>query len=301
MPNLDQLRGSMPPLVTPFRSGKVDEKAYASLVEFQIAEGSHGILVNGTTSEHTTLAVAERNRLVDVAIEAARGRIPVVAATGTQSLADTKALTDHAVKAGADALLIVTPAYIRAPQRGLIEYFLEVTRPYDIPWMIYHTPGRAAVSVTVDTVASLRERSRTFVGVKHASEDIGFVSECMVRFGPEFRVFIGLDEQSFPMMAVGACGLMTATGNIVPRLLVELCAAMGKNDMAKARAIHERLLPLNRAIFFDTNPIPLKYMMKRLGLLDDNEHRLPMVRATPETEARLDEVLRHAGVEPAMA
>jgi 4-hydroxy-tetrahydrodipicolinate synthase len=292
----DKLRGSIPPLVTPFRAGKIDEQAYAKLVEFQVAQGSNGILVNGTTSEPTTLAIEERNRLVDVAMETARRRIPVIAATGSQSLADTQALAAHAARAGVDALLIVTPYYIRPPQRGLIEYFLEVAKPHETPWMVYHTPGRAAVGVTIETLAMLRDLSKTFVGVKHASDDIGFVSECMIEFGPEFRVFVGLDELSFPMMAVGACGLMTATGNIAPRPLAKLCEAVSKNDLTKARTVHHWLFPVNKAIFFDTNPIPLKYMMKRLGLLADNEHRLPLAPATPDVARRLDDVLHRSGL-----
>ena len=154
-----QLKGSIPPLITPFRHGEIDVDGYAGLVNFQVEEGSHGVLVNGTTSEPSTLTVAERNRLIDVAMETVAGRIPVVAATGSQSLAETQALTAHAVQAGVDALLIVTPYYIRPPQRGLIEYYLEVTDGCELPWMIYHIPGRTAVSVTLDTIAELRERS----------------------------------------------------------------------------------------------------------------------------------------------
>ena len=291
---LDKLKGSMPPLVTPFRRGMVDEAAYARLVERQIAEGGHGIVVNGTTSEPSTLTVNERNRLVDVAMEVANKRVPVVAATGSQSLAETQALTAHAARAKVDALLIVTPYYSRPPQRGLIEYYLEVTKPYDIPWMVYHIPGRAAVSVTIETLTTLKERSRTFIGMKHAVNDMGFVSDCLARFGPDFRIFVGLEELSFPMMAVGACGLMNAVGNIAPRPLAELCEAVWKNDLALARQLHEQLLEINQAVFFDTNPIPMKYMMKRLGLLEENEHRLPMMPATPELAARLDGVLRRS-------
>ncbi len=291
---LDKLKGSMPPLVTPFRRGMVDEAAYARLVERQIAEGGHGIVVNGTTSEPSTLTVDERNRLVDVAMEVANKRVPVVAATGSQSLAETQALTAHAARAKVDALLIVTPYYSRPPQRGLIEYYLEVTKPYDIPWMVYHIPGRAAVSVTIETLTTLKERSRTFIGMKHAINDMGFVSDCLARFGPDFRIFVGLEELSFPMMAVGACGLMNAVGNIAPRPLAELCEAVWKNDLALARQLHEQLLEINQAVFFDTNPIPMKYMMKRLGLLEENEHRLPMMPATPELAARLDGVLRRS-------
>jgi 4-hydroxy-tetrahydrodipicolinate synthase len=293
--DLSRLAGSIPPLITPFRDGAVDLDAYAKLVEFHVENGSDGILVNGTTSEPSTLTVAERNALVDAALAAARGKIPVVAATGSQSLAETEALTAHAVAAGVAALLVVTPYYVRPPQRGLIEYYLAVTREYDVPWMIYHIPGRTAVSVSLDTVLELARRSSTFVGMKHAVNDLAFVSDVLAAL-PEFRIFVGLEELSFPMMAVGAVGLMNAVGNLHPRILADLCLAVGTGDLRRARALHQRMLELNKAVFFDTNPIPIKYMMKRLGLIATNEHRLPMVPATPELERRLDDVLEQSGL-----
>ena len=294
--NDDFLIGSIPPLITPFRDGEVDTEAYAGLVEFQIKDGSHGILVNGTTAEPSSLTIEERNRLVDVAVEATRGRVPVVAATGSQSLAETKALTDHAVKAGADALLIVTPYYAKPPQRGLIDYYLEVIEGIDLPWMVYHIPGRTAVSVSLDTLRALSAASPTFVGMKHAVNDLGFCSECLAEFGEDFRIFVGLEELSFPMMAVGAKGLMNAVGNLRPGVLAAMCQAVFDNDLAGARRMHQDLLEINKSVFFDTNPIPMKYMMRRLGIIPTNEHRLPMTPATPELERRLDEVLRNAGL-----
>lgn len=293
---LDRLKGSIPPLITPFRDGEVDYDAYARLVEFQIENGSHGVLVNGTTAEPSTLAVEERNRLVDVAMQVVAGRIPVVAATGSQSMHETRRLTEHAAKAGADALLIVTPYYIRPPQRGLIAYYLELATLTELPWMIYHIPGRAAVSVNIDTLKTLRERSPTFVGMKHAVNDLALVSACHAALGPEFKIFVGLEELSFPMMAVGACGLMNAVGNLRPRMLSDLCEALWRGDLPGAQALHHRLFEVNQAVFFDTNPIPMKYMMRRLGLLERNEHRLPMISATAELERRLDAVLERAGL-----
>ena len=291
---LDSLKGSIPPLVTPFRNGEVDYDAYAQLVSFQIRNGSHGILVNGTTAEPSTLTAEERNRLVDIAVEVAAKKVPVVAATGSQSLRETRLLTEHAAKAGADALLIVTPYYIKPPQRGLIAYYLELAAISALPWMIYHIPGRTAVSVTIDTLKELRARSPTFVGMKHAVNDLGFVSEALSALGRDFRIFVGLEELSFPMMAVGACGLMNAVGNLQPQILSQLCEAIWESDLIQAQALHHQLLEINQAVFFDTNPIPIKYMMKRLGILPANEHRLPMVPATPELERRLDGVLRRA-------
>ncbi|HZD53026.1 MAG TPA: 4-hydroxy-tetrahydrodipicolinate synthase [Woeseiaceae bacterium] len=291
-----RLRGSIPPLVTPFRGEAVDYGAYADLCEYQLRQGSHGILVNGTTAEPSTLTVEERNRLVDVAVEAVGGRLPIVAATGSQSLAETETLTAHAVRSGADALLIVTPYYLRPPQRGLIKYYLHLAGAHETPWMVYHIPGRTAVGVTLDTLAALRERSPTFVGMKHAVNDLGFASAALARLGSDFRIFVGLEELSFPMMAIGACGLMNAVGNLRPDALAELCDAVDAGDLPRARGLHERLLELNQAVFFDTNPIPVKYLMKRLGLLSENSHRLPNAPATRELEKRLDGVLERAGL-----
>lgn len=293
---LDALKGSIPPIVTPFRDGEVDYDAYAKLVAFQIENGSHGILVNGTTAEPSTLTIDERNRLVDVAVRVAAKRVLVVAATGSQSLKETVQLTEFAAKTGVDALLIVTPYYIRPPQRGLIAYYLELARICDLPWMVYHIPGRAAVNVTIETLKELKSASPRFVGMKHAVNDLALVTECLSAFGPDFRIFVGLEELSFPMMAVGACGLMNAVGNLRPRILADLCEAVWRNDMARARELHYQLFEINQAVFYDTNPIPMKYMMKRLGILPANEHRLPMMAASAELERRLDGVLRRAGL-----
>jgi len=290
------LKGSIPPLITPFRDGEVDYEAYARLVAFQVKNGSHGVLVNGTTAEPSTLTVQERNRLVDVAVQAAAGRIPVVAATGSQSLLESRQLTEHAAQAGVDALLIVTPYYVRPPQRGLVAYYAELASISDLPWMVYHIPGRTAVSVTIETLKALKERCPHFVGMKHAVNDLAFVSECIAAFGPEFKIFVGLEELSFPMMATGACGLMNAVGNLQPQLLAELCEAVWRSDLPAASGLHHRLFEINQAVFYDTNPIPIKYMMRRLGLLAVNEHRLPMVPALPELERRLDAVLKRAGM-----
>ena len=292
----DFLKGSIPPLITPFKNGKVDYDAYAGLVEFQVKNGSHGILVNGTTSEPSTLTTEERNRTVDVAIEAAAGKVTIVAATGSQSLAESEALTAHADKAGADALLIVTPYYIRPSQRGLVAYYGEVAKRTKKPWMIYHIPGRAAVSVTLDTLDKISTANPHFVGMKHAVDDLGFVSTCLDHFGMDFRIFVGLEDLSYPMMTVGACGLMNAVGNLMPKQLAKMCELVWQGNMKEAQKIHYQLFEINQAVFYDTNPQPMKYMMKRLGIMPKNEHRLPMMPASKELEKRLDGVLDRAGL-----
>ena len=292
----DFLRGSYPPLVTPFRDGAVDCDAFARLVELQIAEGSHGLVVAGTTSEPSTLTLDERARLLDVAIATARGRIPVVAATGSQSHAETVELCARAERSGADALLVVTPYYIRPPQRGLVEYYVDLGARTRLPLLIYHIPGRAAVSMELDTILRIAEKVPHLVGMKHAVNDLDLVSDVLERLGPEFRVHVGLEALSFPMLCLGASGMMNAVGNLAPRKVARLYEEVAAGRLEAARALHFELLELNRAVFFDTNPIPMKYMMKRIGLLERNEHRLPMVPATPELEKRLDAVLERAGL-----
>jgi len=296
MGNLARLKGSIPPIVTPIKGGSVDYDAYARLVEFQVNEGSHGILVNGTTAEPSTLTTKERNKLVDIAMETVNQQLPVIAATGSQSYEETKFLTQHAVKAGVDALLIVTPYYIKPPQRGLIEYYLKLANQHETPWMIYHIPGRTAINVTLETMLKLRSKSKTFVGMKHAVNDLGFVTECLAGLGKDFKIFVGLEELSFPMMAIGACGLMNAVGNLRPKILSDMCEAIWEKDMDRGQKLHQQLLEINQAVFYDTNPIPIKYMMKRLGIMPNNEHRLPMIAATKELEQKLDNVLKRAGL-----
>jgi 4-hydroxy-tetrahydrodipicolinate synthase len=263
-PDLARLRGSIPPLITPFKNGEVDYDAYAALVNFQIDEGSHGILVNGTTAEPSTLTTEERNRLVTLAIEVTAGRVPVVAATGSQSLAESRALTEHSVAAGADSLLIVTPYYIKPPQRGLVAYYLELAKGHDVPWMIYHIPGHTAVGVTLNTLKACKDKSPTFVGIKHAVNDLGFVSECLHEFGADFKVFVGLEELSFPMMAVGACGLMNAVGNLRPGVLAQMCEAVDAGDVATARALRPAARDQQDPCS-STQAIPMKYLMKKPG------------------------------------
>src|SRR5947208_6492752 len=208
------LRGSYTPLVTPFRDGKVDFDKYAEMIERQVREGSHGVVVNGTTAEPSSLTIEERCELVKVAVKTVAQRIPVVAATGSQSLAETIELTVRAEEAGADALLVVTPYYIKPPQRGLIEYFVEIGKRTALPLMIYHIPGRAAVSITPATLAKIAERLPNLVGLKHAANDLEYLTETLALLGSEFRIFCGLEALSLPMLAIGAAGLMNAVGNL---------------------------------------------------------------------------------------
>jgi len=296
---IGQLRGSYPPLVTPFGDdGSIDEATFSALVERQCAEGSDGIVVTGTTGEPSVLTLEERARLVRLAVETARGRLPVVAATGSQSHAETVWLTDRAVESGADAVLVVTPYYVRPPQRGLVEYFVDIAGRTSLPFLIYHIPGRAAVSLELDSLAAIVERAPNVVGLKHASADLEYITGALQRVGPDFRIFAGLEHLSLPMLTIGAAGLVNAVGNLVPPRVAALCSAVASNDLQGARRIHDELAEVNAAVFFDTNPIAIKYMMRRMGILPSNAHRLPMMPATPDLARRLDGVLERAGLLP---
>ena len=291
------LKGSVPPLVTPFRSGEVDYPAYAALLETVVAGGSHGVVVNGTTAEPTTLTLTERTDLVKCAVDRVAGRVPVVAATGAQSFKDTVQLTREATAAGADALLILTPYFIKPPVRGMIEYFKAVAGETSLPILIYHIPGRSGVTMPATAIAELSALAPSVVGVKHASTDLAFVTE-LLTLKPDCRIFAGLEDLSFPMMAVGAVGMMNAAGNVVPRRIAALAEAALAGDWSRAATLHRELFTLNQAIFWDTNPVPLKYMLKRMNLLFDNEHRLPMCGPTPEVARRLDQLLDEIGLLP---
>lgn len=290
------LRGSYPPLVTPFRDGDIDTEAYAELVERQVSAGSQGVVVCGTSGEPSVLTVQERQRLAEVAIATAAGRIEVVVATGSQSHAETVALTEHADASGADGMLVVTPYYIRPPKRGLVAYFVDIAGRSELPLLLYHIPGRTAVGVDMEVLSGIADGAPTFVGMKHAVADLGLVTEALVEFGPAFRIFVGLEELSYPMLALGATGSVNAVANVVPERIVALHEAVDHGTFADARRLHQELFDLNRAVFFDTNPIAVKYMMRRLGILAVNEHRLPLCPPTPEVEARLDAVLVDAGL-----
>ena len=291
------LKGSFPPVVTPFKDdGSVDYDTYAKLIDFHAKGGSAGVVVTGTTGEPSVLTPDERTELLKVAVRAANKRIQVVAATGTQNHADTVTMTTAAEKAGADALLIVTPYFIRPPQRGLEAYYLDLCRRTDLPVMIYHIPGRAAVNVTAETVVRIAQAAPNLVGIKHAVNELNLVSDLIAKLGTEFRIHVGLEDLSFPMVCLGAHGLMNAVGTLLPGKVQELYAATARGDLARGRALHYELWELNQAIFFDTNPIPMKYMMLRMGLLPNENHRLPMVPTTPELRARLDGVLTRAGL-----
>jgi 4-hydroxy-tetrahydrodipicolinate synthase len=289
--NAPFLKGAFTPLIVPFTSGAVDYDRYAGLIEWQIEQGTHGLLVNATSGEPTTLTFDEKARLIEVAVKTSAGRRPVVAGIPAESHAEAVSLLARAERSGADALVSVTPYYIRPPQRGLIAYFTDLAARTELPFLIYHIPGRAAVSVAAETFEAIAAHCPNFVGLKNTDDDLALVSRLMSRLGQNFRVFGGLESTAFAMAALGGCGTMITTSNVAPKSIARL------NDLCIAGKIHEAqqlaidLDELMAAAFLDTGPIPIKCMMKLMGLIHANEHRLPMMPATPDLEARLAAVV----------
>ena len=296
MPALDFLRGAYCPLVVPFRDGKIDFDAYGALIERQIAEGSHGLLVNATSGEPTMLSVEERGALVEFAIKTANGRRPVCAGTASESFEATAALIDRFDKAGADSILVVTPFYSAPPQRGAVSYFARLGARTRRPFLIYHIPARAGFTLAVDTLAAIKDEVPHFAGLKNTDTDVGFVTGALARLGRDFRIFAGLELPALPMLGIGGCGMMITASNVAPRLVSQLYETFAKGDIDGAIALNLKLYPLFRGVALESSPIPVKYMLKRLGVLKTNEHRSPLVPASAEVAGQLDKILADMGL-----
>jgi 4-hydroxy-tetrahydrodipicolinate synthase len=262
------------------------------LVQWQIEQGTHGLLVNATSGEPTTLTFEEKARLIEVAVKTSAGRKPVVAGIPAESHAEAVTLLARAEKAGADAVVSVTPYYVRPPQRGLVAFFTDLARRTELPFLIYHIPGRAAVSVTAETFAAIAERCPNFVGLKNTDEDLALVSRLISHLGPDFRIFGGLESTAFAMCALGGCGTMITTSNVAPSQIARLNEFCMAGKLHEAQTLAIEIDELMTAPFLDTGPIPIKCMMKLMGLIPVNEHRLPMMPATPELEKQLEAVVK---------
>lgn len=294
-PSSAPLRGSITPLVTPFRDGRLDEAALRGLVEFQIAEGSHGVSVTGTTGEPSALSVAERERVIEIAADAVAGRVPFLAGTGSNNLDDTLHLTHHAERVGASAVLVIVPYYVRPSQAGLYGFFRAVADRTRLPVVLYNIPGRTAQNLEPETMARLRRDAPNIVGVKEANPNLEQVSRDLALCGRDFLVFSGIEALCFPMLALGGSGHVSATANVAPRLvarLYDLCAA---GDWEAARDLHYHLLPLNEALFWETNPVPVKTALGMMGRVSP-EVRPPLAPMSDENRARLGAVLVRYGL-----
>ena len=286
--------GSFIAIVTPFKNGKFDEKAYGDLIEWHIAQGSHGIVPCGTTGEASTLDFDEHFRVIEVAVRAANKRIPVIAGTGANSTDEAILITRKAEKLGADGALVVTPYYNKPTQEGIFLHFKAVAEAVEFPIILYNVPGRTAVNMLPSTVARLSE-VRNIVGIKEATGDMKQASELIRLCGDRFSVISGDDFTTFPMLALGGKGAISVTANIVPRDSADMFNAWEKGDIAKARQLHYKMEPLNAAMFIETNPIPVKTALALMGKLDE-DFRLPLCPMSPPNKEKLSAVLKDAGL-----
>ncbi len=266
--------GAMVATVTPFRNGKLDGNALKRLVRFQIESGTDGIVPCGTTGESATLSFEEHERVIDLVLETADGRVPVIAGTGSNNTKEAIVLTRYAKKAGANAALVITPYYNKPTQEGLVRHFLAIAESTDLPLVVYNVPGRTGVNMTAATVARLAEIP-TIVGVKEASGNLSQVCDIIRATGRKFCVLSGDDALFFPMMALGAKGVISVASNVAPRLMAELYDTYVIGEISRARDIHYQLWPLFHALFVETNPIPVKTALAMMGSVRE-EFRLPL-------------------------
>jgi 4-hydroxy-tetrahydrodipicolinate synthase len=286
--------GSHVAIVTPFRKGTVDERAFSDLIEWQIASGTHGIVPCGTTGESATLSHEEHNRVIELTVEIVNRRVPVIAGTGSNSTDEAIALTRHAKRAGADGALLITPYYNKPTQEGLYRHYKAVAESVDLPLVLYNIPGRTGVNMLPSTIARLSS-IKTIVGVKEGSGSVQQASDIVQMCGDRLTVLAGDDSLTLPMMAVGGKGVITVTANIVPAEMAALVNAFSNGRIADAQRIHFKLSPLFAALFFETNPIPVKEALGMMGKIDP-ELRLPLCPMAQDTREKLVRALKDAGL-----
>jgi 4-hydroxy-tetrahydrodipicolinate synthase len=297
----DELRGSIVPLITPFTDdGAFDAAALAALIERQIAAGSHGISVTGTTGEPSALSLDERERVMEVAAEAVGGRVPFMPGTGTNNLDETVRLTRAAARLHADAALVIVPYYNRPSQEGLYRYFSALAEAVDLRLVIYNIPGRTATNLAPETMARLHADHPAIIGVKESNKDFEHVTRVLHACGRDFLVYSGIELLCYPMLAIGGAGHVSATANVLPREVAELYEHVAAGRFQEAVDLHYRLVDLNDALFLETNPGPLKWVLGELGLA--NPHlRPPLCEPSPEHRRRLRAVLEQYGLTAGVA
>lgn len=292
---VDRIRGSITALITPMQAdGGVDEGRYAAFMDWQITEGTQGLVPMGTTGESATLSHSEHEKAIRLCVEVTAGRVPVIAGTGSNSTEEAVSLSLAAQKAGADALLVVTPYYNKPTQAGLIAHYRAIHDATNLPIIIYNIPGRSVVNMSVETMATLSKLER-IVGVKDATADLVRPIEQRLASGPDFIQLSGEDASILPFMGAGGHGCISVTSNVAPRLCAEFHAAWAGGDHAQAQAINDRLMPLHDALFVESNPVPAKYALQLLGRVQPGL-RLPLVQLSEASEQRVRDALVQIGL-----
>ncbi|MEF3169251.1 MAG: 4-hydroxy-tetrahydrodipicolinate synthase [Deltaproteobacteria bacterium] len=285
-----EIRGAIVAIVTPFRDGKVDEDALIGLIEWHIKEGTHCIVPCGTTGESATLSHEEHMRVVELTVDTVKGRVPVIAGTGSNSTDETIQLTQHAKKVGADAALVITPYYNKPTQEGLYQHYMKVADVCKFPMILYNVPGRTGVNMLPETVARCAE-NKYVIGIKEATGNLAQVSD-VIRLCPKnFIVVSGDDFTAFPTLALGGKGVISVASNVVPKDMAAMVDLFDSGDLSKSRQIHYRLAPLFKALFFETNPVPAKTALAMMGKIPSDEVRLPLAPMSEANRKRLAEVL----------
>ena len=282
--------GALTALVTPFRNNSLDEATYRAFIEHQINAGIHGLVPCGTTGESATLSHEEHERVIEICIDQAKGRVPVLAGAGSNNTTEAIRLARFAKKAGADGALLITPYYNKPTQEGLYQHYKAIAKAVDLPLVPYNVPGRTGCNLLPPTLARLAHDFSNIVGVKEATGDMSQASRILESCPEGFCVLSGDDFTVLPHIAVGGCGVISVTANVAPKLMADLCKATLAGDMDEARRLHFKLMPINRAMFLETNPIPVKTavcMMRGLDL----EFRLPMVPLMPDNLEKLTKIL----------
>lgn len=287
-------KGSIVAIVTPFKKGKLDEDAYVELINWHIEEGTQGIVPCGTTGESATLSHEEHARVIDLCVEAVNKRVPVIAGAGSNSTAEAIALTEGAAKAGADAALLLSPYYNKPTQEGLYQHYKAIAEAVDIPQFIYNVPGRTACEVLPATMARLAE-NKNIIGLKEAGGDLAKTADTMALCGSDFIVLSGDDFLTFPMMTLGARGVISVTANVVPGKIAELVNAAESGDMETARRLHFETRELTNAMFLETNPIPVKTALVMLGRVEE-EFRLPLCPMSRIKREKLQTTMKRMGL-----
>jgi len=280
--------GSYVALVTPFSNGKVDTKKLKDLVDFHLQNGTHGIVPVGTTGESPTLSKDEKADVIKTVVKTVRGRVPVVAGTGTNDTRGSIEYTKAARELGADAALVVTPYYNKPTQEGLYRHYEAISRAADLPLCLYNVPGRTSVNLLPETVARLA-KIKNVSAIKEASGNVEQVTQ--IRSLCAIRIVSGEDSLTYPILCLGGIGVISVAANIVPKAVAEMCEAALKGDHKRARELHERYFALNKALFIETNPAPVKTAMKMMGLLN-GQLRLPLCEMSEANEAKLRDALK---------
>ena len=289
-----KFEGSMVAIVTPFKDGRLDEEAFRNLIEWHIESGTDVIVPCGTTGESATLSFEEHDRVIELAVEAVNGRVPVMAGTGSNNTAEAIRLTRDAKEAGADGALLITPYYNKPTQQGLYEHYEAIAKAVEFPMVLYNVPGRTGVNMLPETVARL-SKIDVIVGVKEATGSLRQASEIIALCDDDFAVISGDDFINFPLLAVGGKGMISVTANVVPGDLAALYDAWKAGDIAKARELHYKTLPLHQAMFYETNPIPVKTALAKMGKIA-HELRLPLCPLSEANDKKLEEALKKYGL-----